>query len=85
LLDGVTHCANCGLAFITDAACEHPTHALMLGCPTHPRYPTVEHPDALINGGPVRDHANAAVWCFECNTSAGAHIREQHRRIPLQW
>jgi hypothetical protein len=85
VLAGATHCANCGQAFITNAPCTHPTHAHMPGCPTHPRYPTLEHPQALIDGGAVTDPANGAAFCSECNLRAGSHLAARRRRTPLQW
>jgi len=83
LVARATHCCYCQHVFVTDAACAHPSHQGLKGCPTHPRYPTVEHPQALIDGGAVRDPGNALVVCFRCNSSEGA--KHRRRSTPLEW
>lgn len=72
-VDGVTHCQNptCGELLVRDAPCTHPNHQRLGYCPTHPRYPTLEHPHRLVDGGEVRSGGNAQVWCYSCNSRGG--------------
>ncbi len=84
LLRGATNCCYCYTPFVTDAACEHRSHQGLRGCPTHPQYPTVEHPQALIQGGAPRSRDNAMVACSRCNSSRGAGVRPR-RHTPLEW
>lgn len=87
-VDAATHCANptCGKVLRRDMPCTHPRHQHLNGCPTHPDYPTLQHPDSLIQGGHPRDDANAEVWCYYCNSSEGAHLRRARSTpAPLLW
>lgn len=76
---GVTHCQNCGDLLIRDATCAHPNHQPLGYCPTHPKYPTLEHPHRLVDGGAVRSTSNALVYCYSCNSSGG---RNRGGRAP---
>jgi len=79
-------CGRCGEAdWVTDAPCNHPTHADLKGCPTHPRYPTLGHIKALKHGGKVRDRANARPEHFRCNASAGDGTRRPEGQISWDW
>jgi len=83
-----TQCCYGDGPFVTDAQCDHPTHAGMPGCPTHPLAPTLEHPRALIQGGHPRD-PDGLVAHFRCNSKRGASLRRDraHKSTasPLQW
>ena len=88
-----TACCYCGGPFVRDGACNHPTHQQLTGCPTHPWYPTIEHPHALILGGAPRSDDNTLVAHFRCNSKRGSAAKAAARRVqvpkpkpaPLAW
>ena len=87
-----TGCCYCPLPFVRDAPCGHESHQRLSGCPTHPLYPTIEHPHALILGGAPRSDDNTLVAHFRCNSRRGSAVKAQARRaqakakpVPLAW
>lgn len=87
LLASGAPCWRCGTAgWITNAPCDHESHAKLKGCPTHPMYPTVGHLKDLQHGGRPRDPANARPEHFRCNSRAGrASQGRTERRISWDW
>jgi hypothetical protein len=85
LVGAATNCCYCQIPFVTDAPCQHPTHARLKGCPTYHAYPTVEHYETLIEGGPVMDPSTAGVACYRCNSTTGAVLRHRRTSTPLEW
>lgn len=84
-LAGATHCQNptCGKPLVRDATCAHPSHQRLGYCPTYHAYPTLEHPQRLVDGGAARSTSNALVYCFQCN-SRGARRPAKPKRVEAQ-
>lgn len=73
-----TNCQRCGKPFRTDIPCSHRT-CYGKGCHHHADYPTVQHLEHLIDGGPSMDESTWAAWCKGCNSGEGAVIGNQRR------
>lgn len=72
-----TVCARCGNAKgpIVRQRCDHPSHAGLKYCPTHPLAPSLGHKTDLQFGGSVLDPRNHQLEHYGCNASAGVKAR----------
>ena len=80
-LAGKTNCeCGCGQPFVVDAPCTHPRCLKRgTGCMFHPQYPTVQHTQHLIDGGPSLDVSTWQAWASACNTGDGARVGNARR------
>lgn len=77
-----TVCARCGNSkgpIMRVQGCDHPTHADLPYCPTHPLAPSLGHKKDLQHGGRALDPRNHQLEHFGCNSSAGAKSRAKGR------
>lgn len=75
-----TVCARCGNSKgpIVRQRCspdQHPHHALLKYCPTHPLAPSLGHRQDLQFGGSVLSRSNHQLEHYGCNASAGSRAR----------
>lgn len=70
-----TNCQHCGVPFVLDAPCTHPScRRTGRGCHYHPHYPTVQHTLHLADGSPSMDETTWEAWAYSCNSAdGGAH------------
>lgn len=70
-----TVCQRCGEPFVTDAPCEHERcRKRGKGCIFHPLYPTVQHTEHLVDGGPSLDVSTWRAWHQHENLSDGGKV-----------